>query len=282
MDTTLHPSYPIVSYGFHGGQYGSWRNAAEMERSDSQSTSCSVDSFHTIGSSSSAYSVATDYSTLDPELANLDSQLNKLDPQLTQYGDFEEAPLHTDLAAAAHEPFAVDHTLAAAGSHLPQSDEHLPQTLPLPDPLLPFSTWDSVGGAAWDATEAAKFRIASGWSFGDQGPMYITNQAVGEAFARCQEQRQDIPARQAVQVVLRQQLVDHFNGMDRSYGITAGILEEAAYQLQTFVQGPEAVSICFLAIVGTLAELVGLPIVPMDLENPAPDDQYSGDSAPIS
>ncbi|KAK3906723.1 hypothetical protein C8A05DRAFT_40478 [Staphylotrichum tortipilum] len=236
-----------------------------MERSDSQSTSCSDASCFTTDSSSSSLSLATDYSSLDPEL--------------TKYGAFLETSSQPGLSSP-HEPFAVDATLAAAGSHFPQGGEELPQTLHLADRSPQFSTNASREGAAWHATLVAQNWISNQWSFGEQGPPYISAQAVSEALGRHHEQRELDPTRLAVQDVLSQQLADHFNSSAApSYAVTENILEQAAYQLQTLLEGPEVVHICYYAIVATLTELFKPAI---DLENHRSDGQCSSDSsAPV-
>ncbi len=273
MDYTFDPLYHIVQYGFHGGNHGSWQvDSVDMQRTESQSTSCSVDSHATAATSTSRNSLATDCSSLDPELT-------KFDLDLTKDGVYmETAASHTGRPSS-HGLFAIDETLVATGSHLQEVPQT--QTLVLADCLPQYSTQASLQGAAWDATLTAQSWISNQCWFDDQGPPYITNQAVDEALEGFQGQAQDPPARRAVQKVLKTQLSSHFSSEDPSDSVTTSILQHAAYQLQIRLEGPEVINICYYAILTILTQLANPELANLDLDNPEPINQYSDDSAPV-
>ena len=89
------------------------------------------------------------------------------------------------------------------------------------------------------------------------------------------------PVRLAVQAVLRQQLDLRFGDTDHFYPEIVRLLQEAAYQLQIRLQGPDVIDICFLAIAAVLASLTGnLEADNNGVSSGQADDACSPDSVP--
>jgi hypothetical protein len=218
-----------------------WDNSVDMQRSDSQSTNCTVNSSQT--TSTSGYSsVATDYSFVDPAL--------------TADGKWQETQPYPD-PSSFYEPPDANHVLSATGSQYQQSGYQLPQTLQLASPLQAFSSQAGIENAAWQATLAVNPLAINPQPFPHGGPSLITSEAVEEALQRHQQLGTEEPVRPAVQDVLYQKLYSRFSGVDHFYADITRALEEAAYQLQIRLQGPNVLEICFLAIVTVLVELAG-------------------------
>ncbi|KAK4154172.1 hypothetical protein C8A00DRAFT_14691 [Chaetomidium leptoderma] len=235
------PSRPTAFEGFQG-QDGSWDDSVSMQRSDSQSTTCTVDSSYTTGTVFSGCSSVTDYSSIDPAL--------------TEEGTYGEILSYPDPCSFYEAPDAAQ-MLSATGSQYQQSGHLLPQALHLTSHLQQFSTQPGIEDAAWHATLAAKSLTASRLSFEDGGTSFITSEAVEEALQSYHGHGAEEPVRPAVQEVLYQQLQPRFGDVDHFYTDITMILEEAAYQLQSRLQGPEVLEICFYAIVTVLAKLMG-------------------------
>lgn len=235
------PLYPRGSGGFQS-QDGVWDNSVSMERSDSQSTSCTIDSSYTI--STSGHSSATDYSSVDSAF--------------TAGGKWQEASSYPDPGSFFEYP-DTNHMLATTGSQYQETGHQLPQALHLSSPLQPLTTRAGIEEAARQATMAANILIINQQSVGDGGPSFITSEAVEEALQWHQDQGTEEPVRPAVQDVLYRQLYPCFSDIDHSSTDISRILEEAAYQLQIRLQGPNVLGICFYAILTILVELTTDP-----------------------
>lgn len=240
MSSYPDPSYSAAFREVQGQDGMMWDSSVGMQRSDSQSTNCTVDSSHT--TSTSGYSSATDYSFVDPAL--------------TADGNWQETSSYPD-PSPFFEYHDTNHVLSATGSQYQQSGHQLPQTLHLASPLQPFSTQSGIEDAARQATLAANSLVINRQSFQHGGPSHITFDAVEEALQRHQQLGSEEPVRPAVQEVLYQQLYSRFRDVDHFYPDIIRALEEAAYQLQVRLQGPNVIDICFLAIVTVLVELTG-------------------------
>ena len=234
------PSYPSDSEA----QDGFWDGSASMQRSDSQSTACTINSSYTTSTVVSGYSSATDFSSLECTLP--------------EDGTYREASSYPD-ACSFNETHDANHMLSATGSQYHQSGTHIPQGLQLPSPLQLFSTQAGNEEAAWQATLAANSLIIAQQTFSDGGPFLVTSEAVNEALRRHQDQGDEEPVRPAVQDVLHQQLYLRLGDTDHFYHEIIRLLQEAAYQLQIRLQGPEVMDICFYAIAAVLADLTGDP-----------------------
>jgi hypothetical protein len=259
----LMAAYPDPSYSttFRGvsGQDGGWDNSVSMQRSESQSTNCTISSGYTASSSFSGLSSATDYSSAGPAFFNNDEHYF----QTSSYQD----PSFFD------GPENANHILSATGSQYQQSDEHLPQELALPSPSQPLRSQAGIEEAAWNATlVASSLVINQQQAYGGYGPSVITFEAVEEALQRRMGQGFEEPVRPAVQDVLYQQLRPRFDDMDRFHADIPRILEEAAFHLQIRVQGPKVVDICYYAIVTVLAELIREPEADMNAVSSEPVD----------
>ncbi|KAH6842575.1 hypothetical protein B0I37DRAFT_417744 [Chaetomium sp. MPI-CAGE-AT-0009] len=242
-----------------------------MQRSDSQSTACTIDSSYTTGTVVSGYSSATDFSSLEPTL-----------PEDGSYRDTSSYPDPYSLYEAAD----ANHMLSATGSQYQQSGTQLPQGLQLPGPLQLFTTQAGNEEAAWQATLAANSLIIDQQTFSDGGPFLITSEAVEEALQRHQDQGDEEPVRPAVQDVLYQQLYLRLGDTDHYYSEIIRLLQEAAYQLQIRLQGPKVIEICFYAIAAVLADMTGDPEAsnndvssgPVDARSPNPGPTQTSSS----
>lgn len=222
--------HPGTAFGVVAGRDDAWPDSTSMQRSSSQSTT------HTVGSSYTASTDLTDYSSFGP---------SPIEGPSTSLYHFSYA-----------QPQDADHLLSATGSQYQHSDRRLPQDLQLSSPLqLLNGSFGSIEEAARQATEYARTLIDSQGSYGLAGLSVVTSEAVDEALWRLQEQGQDSSPRAAVQDVLHQHLYYHFRDMSQFQSDPSIALEEAAYQLQLRLQGPEVLDICYYAIVATLAQL---------------------------
>ncbi|SPQ26635.1 eae1197e-011a-48e8-8355-605b1624e0aa [Thermothielavioides terrestris] len=218
-----------------------WQTSANMQRSMSQSTSRTVDSSYTASSYSSGY-YSTSYSSTGL-------------PPIEDETCFESAPAVV-YSAPYLEPDDTDHLLSATGSQYQQSGQKLPQALQLYTPLQLFdSKVASIEEAAEQATLNARSRIARVGAYGLRELSVVKCELVEEARQALQGQGLEATHRAAVQKVVYEVLHRHFNDIEASYVDPSSVLDEAAYQLQGWLQGPEALKICYLAIVAVLAEL---------------------------
>jgi len=242
-----YPNYQHFSaYGGLQSQYGSWGDEHSMQRSDSQSTNCTVDSSYTTASSFSACSSTTEYSATDFALPT-----DGTCPEASASAYPDPGQLY--------DRHDVNHMLSATGSQYQQSGYHLPQALHLPGPSKQFTTRAGREDAAWQATLVANSLIIVQQPCSAGSPSFISSEAVEEAFQRHQEQGADEPARPAVQDVLYQQLYPRISDVDLYYSDIIRILEEGAYQLQIRLQCPEVLDICYYALAAVLTELTGDP-----------------------
>lgn len=225
-------------------QNGFWDGSASMQRSDSQSTACTINSSYTTSTVVSGYSSATDFSSLECTLP--------------KDGTYQEASSYPDPCSYG-ETHDANHMLSATGSQYYQSETQIPQGLQLPSPLQLLSTKAGNEEAAWQATLAANSLIINQQTFSDGGPFLVTSEAVKEALRWHQDQGHEEPVRPAVQDVLRQQLYLRLGDIDHFYNEIIRLLQEAAFQLQKRLQGDEVMHICFYAIAAVLADLTGDP-----------------------
>lgn len=223
------------------GQDDGWDDSVDMQRSDSKSSTCTVD---TISSSLSGYSSATDYSYVDPIL--LDSK----DLAYTQTPSDPAPP-------AFSEPQDSDQLLYATGAQY-QGGYNIPQELQISEPPPPSNiNHVSIEEAAQQATSAATLMVSGRQWFSDGGLLWVPDNVVEGAIRWYQGRGAGEPVRLAVQEILRRQLrqLGLSNNMDHFYRI----LQEAAYQLQRRLQGPQVLAICHAAIGAVLAELFTAP-----------------------
>lgn len=214
-----------------------------MQRSNSQSTSCTVDSSYTTSSYSSGY-YTTDYSSTGAASIE-DGAYYDTSPT----SSFFYPPSSSEVVED------TDQLLAATGSQYQHSGQQLPQVLQLSSPLKLFdSRMGNIEGAAKQATEYASSLVAGPQPVGGYAMSVITCEAVEDALSRGWDGGEE-PVRAAVQDVLYQQLHRQFNDVDQPYVEAGMILGEAAYQLQVRLRGPEVVDICYYAIVAVLAQL---------------------------
>jgi hypothetical protein len=225
-------------------QDGFWDGSASMQRSDSQSTACTINSSYTASTVVSGYSSATDFSSLECTLP--------------EDGTYREASSYPD-PCSFNETHDANHMLSATGSQYYQSGTQMPQGLQLPSTLHIFSTQAGNEEAAWQATLAANSLIINQQTFSDGGPFLITSDAVEEALRRYQDQGHEEPVRPAVQDVLHQQLYLRRGDTEHFYNENIRLLQEAAYELQRRLQGDEVIHICYYAIAAVLADLTGDP-----------------------
>ncbi|KAH6617261.1 hypothetical protein F5144DRAFT_499089 [Chaetomium tenue] len=214
-----------------------------MQRSDSQSTACTINSSYTASTVVSGYSSATDFS---------------LESTLPEDGTYRETSSYPD-PCSFHDTLDANHMLSATGSQYQQSGTQIPQGLQLPSTLQLFSTQAGNEEAAWQATQAANSLIVNRQTFSGGGPFLVTSEAVEEALRRHQGQSDEEPVRLAVQAVLYQQLDLRLGDTDHFYHEIIRLLQEAAYQLQIRLQGPNVIDICYYAIAAVLADLTGDP-----------------------
>lgn len=226
------------------GQHGSWNDVHSMQRSDSNSTTCTVDSSYTATSSLSGYSSITEYSVGDFTWA----------PD----GTYQKAPAYPDLGHL-HEHHDVSHMVSETGSQHQHSGYQLPQPSHRPSRLEQFTTREGREDAAWTATLAANTLIIAQRPYGDGGPTFISSGALEEALQGYLRRGVDEPVRPAVQDVLYQQLHPRIHDVDSYYDDIMRILEEAAYQLQIRLQCPEVLGICFYSLATVLTKLIGDP-----------------------
>lgn len=222
------------------GQHGSWNDVHSMQRSDSNATTCTVDSSYTATSSLSGYSSTTEYSA----------------------GDFTWAPDGTYQKASVyplghlHDHHDVSHMVFEAGSQHQHSGYQLPQPSHQPGRSEQFTTRAGREDAAWTATLAANTLIIAQRPYGDGGPTFISSEALEEAlqgYLRCGA---DEPVRPAVQDVLYQQLHPRIHDVDSYFDDIMRILEQAAYQLQIRLQCPEVLAICYYSLATVLTKLI--------------------------
>ncbi|KAL2162383.1 hypothetical protein VTH06DRAFT_7296 [Thermothelomyces fergusii] len=222
-------------------QYGGWYGAAGMKRSDSQSTSCTINTSHTAGTAASGYSSATDISSAED--AFLEDTIS---------GDISS--LRPDLCFS-REPSDAKHIPSATGTQYRDNDGSWAQQLPPSNPMPVFGTRAGNEDAAWQATLAANSLIANRQPPGDGRSPLISSEAVDEAVKVYQDHGVEEPVRPAIQDVLYCHLQPRFSNIDRYYADIFQILEEAAYQLQVRLQGPRVLEICSIAIAAVLAML---------------------------
>ncbi|KAL2130904.1 hypothetical protein VTI74DRAFT_5810 [Chaetomium olivicolor] len=236
LDTTAFAAFQC----HHGG----WDDSVGMERTDSQSSSSTVNSNFSLLSGASS---STNYSVVDPAL---------FDPR-----DAANHRITLSLAPSAiSEPQDSNEVLYATGAQY-QGGYNLPQESELSEPLAPSnSSRASIEQAAEHATSAANLMITAGQFFQDGGLFWITDKAVDRAIRWYQRQGVEVPDRLAVQDILRHQLYQQkvSNNMDNF----SRTLQEAAYQLQRRLQGPEVPKICHAAIGAVLAEVFPEPEPP--------------------
>lgn len=232
-----YPEYLAATFGDFPCHDDAWPVSSGMERSDSQSTSCTVDSTYTTGSHSTSYSSTGATSIED--------------------NDYYGEPASSLYAFGGYsEPQAADHLLSATGSQYQHAEQQIPQALQISTPLQIFDTIiPSIGEAARQATEsAASLIFHQQQRFGRGGPPVISSGAIEDALLGSQAYGQEA-SRAAVQAVLHQQLWRQFNELDHFSTDTTSILEEAAYQLQLRLQGPRVFDICLCAIAAILTKL---------------------------
>jgi len=228
------------------GQDGAWYGSAGMLRTDSQSTSCTVDSSYTTSTVVSGYSSATDFSSVEHAL-----------PEDDAYCERSAYPDPCSIYEPPYEPVDANHILSATGSQYFQNGHQLPQALQLSSPLPALGTLAGNEHAARQATFVAASLIINGQPFGNSNSSLITSEAIEEALKARRDQGMEEPVRPAVQDVLYRQLQPLFGDIDHYYADIIRLLEEAAYQLQIRLQGPEVLEICSVAIAVVLAMLTG-------------------------
>ncbi|KAK4126670.1 hypothetical protein N657DRAFT_661066 [Parathielavia appendiculata] len=256
-----HPDYSYsATFGRFPGQDGGWDVSLSMERSESQSTSCTVDSNYTASASFSRLSSPTEYSSesaffIDDDYLHCQASSY---PDPTSFDELRNAN-HMLSATGSQYQESDHHMLSATGFQYQESDHHLPRVPQLSSASQPLNSQASIEKAAWRATLAANSLVITRPSFGDHGPSVITFEAVEEALQRQLEQGFEEPVRPAVQDILYQELSPRFHKMDLFHAEMTRILEEAAYQLQIRLQGPKVIDICYYAIVAILARLIRIP-----------------------
>ncbi|AEO59225.1 hypothetical protein MYCTH_2307326 [Thermothelomyces thermophilus ATCC 42464] len=240
MASYPNPWYPSAMNGFQT-QDGGWYGAAGMKRSDSQSTSCTVDTSCTASTVASGYSSATDISSAEYACS-----------EDTIYGDMPS--LCPDLCSF-REPPDANHIPSATGSQYLDNGGSWPQPLPLSSPLPALGTRAGNEDAAWQATLAANSLITNRQPPGNGRSSLISSVAVDEAVKMHQDRGVEEPVRPAIQDVLYRHLRPRFSDIDHYYADIIQLLEEAAYQLQVRLQGPQVMEICSIAIAAVLAML---------------------------
>ncbi|KAK4142051.1 uncharacterized protein C8A04DRAFT_30307 [Dichotomopilus funicola] len=220
-----------------------------MERSDSQSSSCTVGSSYTISTGLSAYSTysgytsATDSSPL--ELPVCDDGTYEKTASSSSYPDPSTYYEHAD----------ANHVLSATGSQYQYSSLQNSQALQLSTPFHPLGTQEGNEEAAWQATLTATSLIIDRRAFEDDGPAGITSVVVEASVQRFLAYNIEEPVRPAIQEVLYQQLRPLFNNRDYHHLSIIRLLEEAAYQLQIRLQDPKVLDVSFWAIATVLHRL---------------------------
>ena len=217
-----------AAFGAFPYQTDPWNDAASMKRSSSQSTTCTVDSGYYSTGRPSVKTGFTEPDTCDQPL-----------PDRNQEYFYEAQP--------------TDQLLSATGSQYQYIGQQIPAVLQFISPLQLFdSVIPSIEEAARQATDDAAILM-----MGAGGPSFISDSAILEALSRRQEEDEESALRAAIQDVLYQHLYRQFNGVEQLAVDTAQILEEAAYQLQRWIQGPRKFDICYCAICATLVQLRG-------------------------
>lgn len=231
--------YPSTVDGFEAQDSG-WHAAAGMKRSDSQSTSSTVETSLTISTMASEYSSATDMSSAEYAYPGdgVYGDMPSLSPGIYTFG----------------EPSDANHILSAAGSQYPDNGGSWPQQLPITHPL---GTQAGNEEAARQATQAAHSLIINGQLPWDGPSSLISSAAIDEAVKMRQDCGEEEPIRPAIQDVLYRHLQPRFYDPDLYYTEIIQLLEEAAYQLQLRLQGPQVLNICFVAIAAVLTMLSG-------------------------
>lgn len=235
-----YPDDPWRTYEAFPRQEDDQDDDANMQRTDSQSTSSS---WCTANTSSSGYR-PTAYSSSNGTAFTEEGTDGETSPDLLLY------------TCPSSQPQDADYILSATGSqHHMYVGQPIPQDLQF---LSPSQLFDceitDIEQAARRATRNASSLILSGASSGEGKPFVITHKAVDEELRRGRSRDQEA-ARAAVQNVLYKQLYRKFHDMDHYSTDAAGILDEAAYQLQLRLQGPEVSEICYYAISIVLAKL---------------------------
>ncbi|KAJ4287086.1 hypothetical protein N0V88_007780 [Collariella sp. IMI 366227] len=238
MSFYTHPD--AAAFKAFPGQDDGWDDSVDMQRSDSNSSTCTVD---TISSSLSGYSSATDYSYVDPAL---------LDLKDLAYIQTTSDPAPPGFS----EPQDSDQLPYATGAQY-QGGYNISQ-LQISEPPPPSdANHVSIEKAAQQATLAASRMVLGGQWFQDANLVWVPDNVVEGAIRWYQGKGAGEPVRLAVQEILRRQLrqLSLSNNMDPLYRV----LQEAAYQLQRRLQGPNVLAICHAAIGAVLAELFTAP-----------------------
>lgn len=248
MERYLDPPYPSAPGGVPD-QDGLWDGSAGMERSDSQSSSCTVDSSYTISTGISAYSAYSAYtSATDPSPLELPVHGNGAYEKTTSSSSYPDPCTYYEHADA-------NLVLSATGSQYQYSSSQNPQSLQLSTPFHPLGTQEGNDEAARQATLTATALIIEGRSFDDDRLPSITSAVVEASVQRFQAQNIEEPVRPAIQEVLYQQLRPQFSNRDYYHLSITQLLEEAAYQLQIRLQDPKVLDVSFLAIATVLHRL---------------------------
>ncbi|KAL2022021.1 hypothetical protein VTK56DRAFT_6261 [Thermocarpiscus australiensis] len=265
MATYSHHSYTIFEPSL--SQDGSWHGSAPMQRTESQATDSTTESSGTTSSGTLASHGLQSLFSEDPS---------------EFFTSHDSSPSWYTWSSS--EPQDPSQLLSSTGSQDQLSSQQLPQALQLSNPWLFHREVGSIEEAARQATGYANSLILSQQPLRGDWPSVVTSEAVEVALQKLREQGLDASPRAAVQDVLHQELHRRFNNTDQTHTDTSKILEEAAYQLQLRLQGPEVSEICYYAILSVLAGLA------TDLENdywglmsaPADPSSYSPVVSPSS